>query len=180
MPIAFNADRRFKRDDKSKAISYYCVDKAVLINQELIDSLCIESAYWGRRNIRICMHRAPTDNHHEMIILEREGHYFPPHRHFSKGETLHIIEGELGVIGFDSVGNITFSTVLGRDGDMIAHFAPDQWHLTIPINDPVIYHESKPGPFLGDDDRAFAFWAPRREDKEAGLKYIDEIRKGLE
>lgn len=172
-------DPRFRRDENSKTISYYCVEKFCAVDQGMIDAMCMESARWGRRSVRVCLHDSPGSSWHEMVILERDGHYFPPHRHYRhKSETLQIIDGELGVVVFDDAGCVTSSTVLGRDS-LVATVGSDCWHLTAAMSDPTIYHESKPGPFTDSEDRAFATWAPLREDTDGARKYLEEIVRGL-
>jgi hypothetical protein len=52
--------------------------------------------------------------------------------------------------------------------------------MTVPMTGAAIYHESKPGPFLGDADRMFATWAPLPEDTDAVARYLDGIRLGLD
>jgi cupin fold WbuC family metalloprotein len=161
-------------------LTEFNADRFAVVDQETVDRMCAESARWGRAPVRRCLHGSPESPWHEMIILEREGHYFPPHRHYrKKSETLHIIEGRLGVVQFDDAGNVRASIVLERDGAMMARVAPDVWHMTVALSDPVIYHESKPGPFAGDLDRAFATWAPLREDTEGAMRYLEAIVQGL-
>jgi cupin fold WbuC family metalloprotein len=180
-PIALSKDKRFCRDTGSRStLSFYCVDPCVMVDDALIDAMCAESARWDRRNVRLCLHSSAGAAYHEMVALEWYGHYFPPHKHFDKGETLHIIDGELGVLGFDDAGNVVFSTVLGRNDCLIASLGPGRWHMTVPMTGTAIYHESKPGPFLGDADRMFATWAPLPEDTDAVARYLDEIRLGLD
>jgi len=156
---------KFKRDLTAHSISFFALDQTVTVDDEMIDALIIESANAGNRPARVCLHTMPDADFHEMVVLERPGHYFPPHRHVFKAESLHAIEGQLAVFTFDDRGGVLTATVLGRDGNFIARVGAGIWHFTMPLTDPVIYHESKPGPFLGMRDRDFAPWAPRRTNK---------------
>lgn len=153
---------KFRRDLTAHSVSFFALDQTVTVDDHVIDALITESAAACSRPARICLHTMPDADFHEMVVLERPGHYFPPHRHPFKGESLHVIEGRLAVFTFDDDGRVTHSTVLGRDGNIIARVGTNVWHFTLPLTDPVIYHESKPGPFLGVRDRDFAKWAPRR------------------
>jgi hypothetical protein len=47
--------------------------------------------------------------------------------------------------------------------------AKGSYHAVFPISDYVIYHENKPGPFLGDNNSIYADWSPEKED-------LDEIK----
>jgi cupin fold WbuC family metalloprotein len=153
---------KFKRDLTAHSVAFFAIDQTVTVDDHMIDALIIESQAACNRPARICLHTMPDADFHEMVVLERPGHYFPPHRHVFKAESLHVIEGQLAVFTFDDRGGVLTATVLGRDGNLIARVGANIWHLTLPVTDPVIYHESKPGPFLGMRDRDFAPWAPRR------------------
>jgi cupin fold WbuC family metalloprotein len=147
---------RFRRDDTGRSLAFFCLDETVVVHQALISALVEEA---GDRAARICLHASPDASFHEMIILEHCGNYFPPHRHPMKGESLHIISGELAVMTYDDAGAVTMRTVLGRNGVIIARIGMAQWHSVLPLSETAIYHEAKPGPFLGMGDREFAPWA---------------------
>lgn len=148
-------------------VTFFARDQNVLVNDAMISMLSRETEFFGR-NGRICLHPSPTSLQHDMIVLEKRGSYFPPHRHFGKVETLNAMRGYLAVFIFDSDGNVMNASVLGLYSHII-RIGQNQWHLTVPLSDEVIYHESKPGPFLGKDDRVFANWAPR--DDAEGVMY---------
>ncbi len=166
---------KFRRDLTAHSVSFFAVDQTVTVDDATIDALILESAAAGNRPARICLHTMPDADFHEMVVLERTGHYFPPHRHPFKGESLHVIEGQLAVFTFDDRGAVLGATALGRDGNLIARVGANVWHLTLPLTDPVVYHESKPGPFLGTRDRDFAPWAPRRTVRDTWSEYCAEL-----
>jgi cupin fold WbuC family metalloprotein len=168
---------KFKRDLKDRGASFFAVDQTTIVTKNLIRALTEESTAAGGISARICLHTMPDADFHEMIVLERGDHYFPPHRHVFKGESCHIIEGELAMFTFDDGGEVQTATVLGRKGSLMSRVGINQWHFTLPLTDPVIYHEAKPGPFLGDKDREFARWAPRANDKKSWRKYCGGLLK---
>ena len=165
----------FKQDIKARALSFFANSNTVVVSQKLIDELKQLSAENGNCNARLCLHTAPDSSFHEMIVLEREGFYFPPHRHTNKGESCHIIEGELAVFTFDDAGKVTHHTVLGKDGNITSRVGIGQFHLTLALTDPVIYHETKPGPFVETTNSAFASWAPARDDTKGGYLYLQGL-----
>jgi cupin fold WbuC family metalloprotein len=123
-----------------------------------------------RQNQRICLHSGPEALYHSMVVCEHRGSYFPPHRHNTpaKAEGLHIIRGDLAVFVFDDSGQVIDQMVLAHHADPFLTLIPaGAWHLTTPVSKLVVYHESKPGPFLGEADREFAPWAPCRDDAPA-------------
>ena len=166
---------KFRRDLRAKSVAFFALGQTVTVDDATIDALVVESAAAGNRPARICLHTMPDADFHEMVVLERAGHYFPPHKHAFKGESLHVIEGELAVFTFDDRGGVLSAAALGRDGNRIARIGAGQWHFTLPLTDPVIYHESKPGPFLSQRDRDFAPWAPRRTATDTWSEYCAEL-----
>ena len=58
--------------------------------------------------------------------------------------------------------------------------AVGMYHAVMPLSDPVIYHESKPGPFLGDGDSMYPDWAPAEDDSDAVAAYKSMARAQLE
>jgi cupin fold WbuC family metalloprotein len=169
----------FERSPVGRALTYFAKHPNVGVDRELVAALEAESERNGRCNARVCLHDSPEHNFHEMIILERPGFYFPPHRHRAKGETCHIIRGKLGVFVFDGTGALINKSVLdSSSGDnVIFRVGNDQWHVVLALTDPTIYHEGKPGPFLGPGDSEFAPWAPNRDDRAAMFAYANKMAR---
>jgi cupin fold WbuC family metalloprotein len=132
-----------------------------------------------KQNQRICLHSGPGALFHSMVVCEHRGSYFPPHRHVAppKAEALHIIRGDLAVFIFDDNGQVIEQMVLAHHADPFLMLIPaGAWHLTTPVSKLVVYHESKPGPFLGETDREFAPWAPARDaDPAQQQEYIKQL-----
>lgn len=147
-----------------KTLSFFATDPTQIVDRAVIEELLAESRARGRCNARVCLHDSPEAAFHQMIILEWEDSYFPPHRHPTKGESIHIIQGQLAMVTFDQAGDVQISTVLGHNGEIICRVGPGDWHFTCPLTDYVIYHEIKPGPFRGEADREFAPWAPKADE----------------
>ena len=60
----------------------------------------------NRKRARICTHRSNDDALHEMLIAISANSYIHPHKHTSKVESFHIIEGLVDVVVFDDAGAI--------------------------------------------------------------------------
>ncbi len=138
----------FRRID-GKSLAYFANDSNQLVSDALLRELK-EKSDIEKRNVRLCLHRSPNDDYHDMILLERVGTYFPPHRHLTKTETIHIIEGTLEVSLYDNMGRVTVQQQLTPGGIIVWRVGAGQWHYNRPVSDYVIFHESKCGPFLGD------------------------------
>jgi cupin fold WbuC family metalloprotein len=168
---------RFRMDVGARSLSYYSLDPTVGVDDRLIDTLVAESRRGGGCNARVCLHTSPESNFHEMVILERRGYYFPPHKHANKAQSCNILRGAAAVFVFDDAGNVKRTSVLGRNGNLIFRIGEERYHLTLPLTEFIVYHEGKPGPFLREGDSIYAEWAPKREDKQAVADYVSGLLK---
>jgi cupin fold WbuC family metalloprotein len=154
----------------------------VNIDKSIVNKLVAAARKTGA-NQRICLHGGPEAAYHSMVVCEHRGFYFPPHRHAApaKAEGLHIIRGDLAVFVFDDTGQVTARCVLAHHGDPFLTLIPaGAWHFTAPASKLAVYHEAKPGPFLGEADREFAPWAPARDtDPAAQQEYVNRLMAQL-
>ena len=160
---------RLREDMGAKSVSFFCLQRPARVDAALLGEMKEVSAARGGRNVRICLQSSPQDEHHDMVVLERSGNYYRPHKHAAKGECFHVVDGKLGLLAFDETGAVIDATVLGS-GD-IYRIAVGMYHAVMPLSDPVIYHESKPGPFLGAGDSIYPKWAAAENDAEAIAAY---------
>lgn len=146
-------DLALKRDETGKSEAYYCLEKSsVSVDEALIAELKGKLAAGGV--IRICLHSSPNSALHEMIIVQRRGHDFPPHKHARKEESYHMIEGRLRVVFFDDSGKPSSASTIGGPGTglpMLLRVRAGVWHSTSAETEFAVIHESRPGPFDGGD-----------------------------
>jgi len=163
-------DSKLRVDSTAKTIAFFCKERPVRIDKDVISDLHKVSGQNNGANVRICLHDSPSAKHHDMVILEKRGKYYRPHKHNDKGEAFHIMSGKMGIFSFDDNGNVTDAVTL-LEGD-IYRVEVGQYHSVLPITDTVIYHENKPGPFLGEGDSIFPDWAPDGADNKKVDQYI--------
>lgn len=148
-------DLKLKKDDKGRSEAYYCLnDSSVQIDDSVIGSLKAKLEASGGGLIRICLHSGPDAALHEMIIVQRRGRDFKPHMHARKEESYHMLEGRLRIEFFDDTGKTSGSTLLGGPGTglpMMLRVRAGVWHSTAAETEFAVIHESRPGPFDGDD-----------------------------
>ncbi|MBI4445907.1 MAG: cupin fold metalloprotein, WbuC family [Acidobacteria bacterium] len=172
----FFAGSQVRRDLNAKSLSFYWTGDVSWINREVVQQLIRLSRDNGNCNARICLHTTPEASFHEMVILEyRDHHYYRPHKHLSKGESCHLMQGEIAMFAFDDAGEVLHVSLLGEGRDLICRVGANQWHTVIPISEYVIYHEAKPGPFLGERDSIYPDWCPDGSDKEEARTYIENL-----
>lgn len=167
-----NPDPELVREDTAaKSVAFFAKVRPVWVGKVLYEELKQVSTRRGGKNVRLCLHSAPGDDQHDMIVLNRKGTLHPPHRHAGKAETFHLVEGRLAVFSFHASGEPAEVGVL-VPGE-VYRFNPDHYHTAMPLDDFVIYHESRTGPFLGDDDFIFPEWGPRPGDRAAMSRFSD-------
>ena len=80
-----------------------------------------------------------------------------------------MIEGSQRVITLDSRAKIIADHKLNSKNNLIFRIDKNTFHTSKILSKYVIFHESKPGPFLGKKDSIFPNWAPK-EDDHKGIK----------
>ena len=164
-------------DPGAKTVSFFCKRHPVRVDHALIEELKEISKLRHGQNVRLCLHDCPEAAHHDMIILENKGKYYRPHKHLEKGEAFHIMEGRMGIFTFDNAGNITDACAL-NSGE-IFRVGVNMHHAIMPLTEIVIYHENKPGPFLGDRDSIYPDWAPDGLDDNITNAYVSELENHI-
>ncbi|MCC7168603.1 MAG: WbuC family cupin fold metalloprotein [Rhodospirillales bacterium] len=147
---------------------FHCEFDVCTVGGEWLDRLRVAACSSPRRRARLCLHRGPSDPVQEMIIVLCRDVLFRPHRHRSKSESLHIIDGDILVVLFDEHGRVTSRIALAAPGDgrpFAYRLAADIWHTVIPATEFVALHESVAGPYVPEDTE-FAPWAPNVEGPE--------------
>ncbi len=162
-----------KRDKNAKSLSYFCTKDLVLIKRDIIKQLIEESDRDGACDIRLSLHKSPAKDFHNMIILQRKENYYRVHKHENKAEAYQMIEGRMAIFIFDDIGDIIDSHVLSPETNFIYRIGANKFHVTVPLTNFVIFHESKIGPFIREGDSIFADWAPNGSDPNEARKYFD-------
>lgn len=126
---------------------------------------------------RVCAHAGPEARHHAMLIAHREGVYVRPHRHLSRSETLHVVDGCATAVLFDDHGNVRDTVALGHrtgNGAFFYLLPAGIFHTLIIQSQVLLFIETTTGPF----DRTtseFAPWAPDGSDERAAAAYVRRL-----
>jgi len=149
----------------------------VKIGNEDVEFLKEEVQYNERHRIRLCTHENVEDTLHEMLIVLNKGIYIRPHKHLSKSESFHIVEGLVNVIIFDQEGKIVDVIPMGAYPSAHKFYyrlSPKCYHTPIIVSDIVVFHETTNGPFTGEDT-VFAPWAPNEQDSVGVEKFMYQL-----
>ena len=137
---------------KSPAYSFKAGQKAV--DAKILAALKAEAAKVPGGAVRVNFHDDPQEPVHDMVIVLKRGPAVAPHKHLTRDETYHLIEGLLRLQFFDESGNKTTSCLLGGPGTgnpLLYRVPKNTWHATEPESDFAVFHESRPGPFDAAD-----------------------------
>jgi cupin fold WbuC family metalloprotein len=146
---------------------FHSVDDFTVVGPEWIERLKTVALQSPLRRSRLCLHQSEDDNLHEMIIAVARDCLFPPHRHISKVESYHMIQGRMVLIIFDDHGAPLRAMVLappGQDGVICYRLGKPLFHAILPLDDVVVFHEVTNGPFRRGE-AILADWAPTAHDE---------------
>lgn len=135
-----------------------------------------------RRRVRLCAHRSVEDSVHEMFVSLTKESYIRPHKHLSKSESFHIIEGSMDLVVFDDAGGITEVLRLGdarSGGEFYFRFDSPSFHTLLIRSETLLFHETTSGPFK-KSDTLFAPWSPEESDPAAARQFMDLLAKRME
>ena len=163
-------------DESGVSSAYFSLKESVVIDDQVIKQLK-SKALEHKTDIRLCLHKNSSSDFHNMIIVQHRDNYYPPHKHPIKAECYHLIEGELGAIHYDDLGNITKKCRLRDDGNFIYRIAANEYHVVFPLSEVVVYHESKPGPFMRKEDFVEPIWSPNKNHSAEINRYTRKNRE---
>ena len=175
--IRLDDGQAVRLDDSGRSPAYFCLRKPVAVTRELIADLVARGAGTGQ-GIRLCLHEGPDALLHDMIVVQYAGQYFRPHKHLEKGESYHMIEGEMGIVVFDDEGKVADACRMDTSDTTVYGVGTGMDHTNFPLTDVAVYHESRPGPFVSGDS-VFAPWGPDGEDEEAARKFVAALAEML-
>ncbi|MDP6781858.1 MAG: WbuC family cupin fold metalloprotein [Alphaproteobacteria bacterium] len=175
--IRLDDNQAVRLDDSRKSPAYFCRRKPVAVTRELVADLVAKGAGTGK-GIRLCLHEGPDALLHDMIVVQYAGQCFRSHKHLEKGESYHMIEGEMGVVIFDDEGKVVDACRMDTSNTMVYGVGTGMYHTNFPLTDVVVYHESRPGP-LSPGDSVFAPWGPDGEEEDATREFVAELTRLL-
>jgi cupin fold WbuC family metalloprotein len=157
----------------------YTTEPIVKVDRDTIAFLESVAKQSSRRQSRLCTHSSENDNVHEMLIIHEKDIYVRPHKHLSKSESFHVMQGEVAIVLFDDSGVMTHVIELGEYGSgkpFYYRFNVEVYHTVIIQSEVAIFHETTLGPF-NPEDTVYASWAPSLEDESAIGKYSQRLKQ---
>ncbi|MBB5019736.1 cupin fold WbuC family metalloprotein [Chitinivorax tropicus] len=140
------------------------------INQDTMSQLSTQAANAPRQRLNQNFHQHSDDACHRLMIAIEPGSYIPPHCHQSpnKEESIIILRGRVGVLIFDTAGQVTQHVVLQAGGDTVAvNLPPGTFHSLVSLEAGSLFFEAKGGPYTPPAEAERASWAPLENTPEA-------------
>ena len=168
--------KNLKEDKKAKTTSFFLNSRKEFFSNKHINFL-LKYYKKNQKDIRICLHKGRSDNHHDMIILQQKKNFYKPHKHLRKGKTFHMVRGKMIIVVFANNGKISSCSLLKKED--IYRMPMNKFYTMIPISKFVIYQESKVGPFLKKRDSIFPKWLKKFDKKKEIDLFNSHVKKIL-
>ncbi|MFH2204180.1 MAG: WbuC family cupin fold metalloprotein [Elusimicrobiota bacterium] len=139
-------------DRSGRTEAYYSRSSLPVIDAAAVEWLKNKAAAAG--TARICLHLGKEDPIHSMIIAHAPSGAFVVHKHLTRDEVYHMIEGRLRVTIYGEDGKPCETKTLGALGSglpFLCRVRAGAWHSNVPEDGTAVFHESRPGPFKPAD-----------------------------
>ena len=160
----------------------YTDERLVTVGSRDIDMLKDLAMRNRRKRIRLCAHRDVTDKVHEMLIVHTKDAYVRPHKHLTKSESFHIIEGVADVVIFAEEGTATDVVRMGdHSSPWIFYYRISEplYHTLLIRSDFLVFHETATGPFIRSDS-VNAPWSPDDADTGTVEEYMASLARSID
>lgn len=163
-----------EQDENARSLSFYSKKEITVIDSGILSELRRIGLEKGE-NVRISLHNSVDDDLHNMMIFQHNGTYTRPHKHILKSETYHIIEGNAVLVVFNEDGTVRERIDMAIGKTLLCRVGKNCYHTIVPTTEYVIFHESRPGPFLRESDSIFAPWSVEPSEKEMAMGFINTL-----
>jgi cupin fold WbuC family metalloprotein len=156
----------------------YTSDPIVQVSRADIQGLKQAALGNPRQRIRLCGHRDVNSTLHEMLIVHTKSTYVRPHKHLSRSESFHVVEGVADIVVFDDSGEVAAVVPMGdyASGRKFFYRLSDPFFHTLLIaSEFFVFHETTGGPFVRTES-VFAPWAPEDKDEAAAQRFMQMTR----
>lgn len=142
------------------------MSKIRLLDQALLDVASKEAQNIARKRKNLNLHAAYDEPVQRFINAFEPGSYVRPHRHEpGRWEFFIILRGAVNVLVFDDEYRIASRTELRAGGPVQGvEIAGDTWHAMYTTEANSVVFEFKQGPYIPNNDKNFAAWAPPEQD----------------
>ena len=148
-----------------------------VIDDAALDAVTAAARQSPRLRKNYNLHPRDESACHRFFNAIEPGSYIQPHRHLDpeKDETLVLIRGRLGVLGFDDSGTVTASVLLSAPGQVV-ELPQGGYHSALSLESGTIFLEIKAGPYLPFSAQEKAPFAPEEGAPEVA-GYLERLQE---
>ena len=151
----------------------------VHFNDAFYSDLISKAEASDRKRSHQNLHEELDDPFQRMVIAIQPDSYVRPHFHARKPELLVCLRGELGVMIFESNGDVKEAIRLTPGPSNPGCEIPaGTWHSLVALSEGTIFLEAKPGPYTPFSPEDFASWAPEADTDDVPA-YMNSLRDKL-
>lgn len=154
----------------------------IVIDSALLNKLSVEASTSTRKRKNLNFHTESKDTLQRMLNAFEPGTYVRPHKHENpdKREVFIILAGKAAIIQFDDQGEVIKSVILDqKSGILGVEIPPKVFHTIISLEKGTVMYELKDGPYVVENDKNFAHWAPEEGHPDAEI-YLQNILSLIE
>lgn len=132
------------------------------LDDALIRDLTARAVASPRLRAHHNLHDTLEDPVQRLLVAVLPGTHIRPHCHPApKWELILAVRGRLALVFFSPDGRVEERVELSPHGPLTAvEIPPGRMHSLFPVDDPAVFLEMKPGPYLPSGPADFAAWAP--------------------
>jgi cupin fold WbuC family metalloprotein len=147
------------------------------IDESLLNEISVQAKSTPRLRKNYNFHADYADPLQRLLNAMEPFSYIQPHKHEDpdKREVFFSLRGRIAVFEFDETGIITDHIVLDpQNGQFGAEIPSRTFHTLISLDPGSVAYEVKDGPYILENDKNFAPWAPKEGDPGTG-EYIESL-----
>lgn len=145
-----------------------------IISQQLLDSVSAAAQSSPRQRKNFNFHQRDDEVCHRLLNAFEPDTYISPHCHRdeTKGESIVILRGKIGVLIFANDGKLTHRIVIEPEGETLGiDIPPGAIHSLVAFEKNSVFFESKAGPYVTLSEHERFSWAPI-EGADAAREYL--------
>jgi len=158
------------------------MSKLSVINSAVLDAVSSQAKIAPRKRKNLNLHVSELEPCNRLLNAMEPGTYFAPHCHSdpTKDETMVMLRGKMGLIVFDSRGNIEEKVVLKAGGENSGVTIPHGvFHSMVILEPGTVLLEAKAGPYRPIQPHELAGWAPHEGSPDAAA-YLEKLTRLFE
>lgn len=150
-----------------------------IISKQLLNEVSDAAQASPRQRKNFNFHQRDDDQCHRLLNALEPETYIPPHCHrdATKGESIVILRGKVGVLFFSAEGIVRERLILAPNSDTLGvDIAPGSIHSLVALEKNSVFFEAKAGPYVPLAENERVTWAPA-ENSEAARDYVTWMKQ---